>query len=133
MEILVKEKIHSLLTVSIPQYVTDNNITAIEVYNGAPANANVPYVDVDEHEDYPFNSKENTGSRINQRIHIYHSDRDHVSGVIDNIFTTLNRTELDLSPNILVGCHCTAKRSFKDADGETFHGIIDFEITAHHS
>ncbi|MBL4802639.1 MAG: DUF3168 domain-containing protein [Emcibacter sp.] len=121
MEIEVKTAVFEKLNIALN----------VKIYNGAPLDALLPYVDIDEWQNNDWSTKTFTGSRPELRIHVWHKDRDECSRIISRIRTALDWVELPLQGVNFVDCRYISDRSMTDADGITRHGVIDFEILAH--
>ena len=123
MEISVKKAVFTLLDAAL----------SVPVCNGADLNTALPYVDIDEIQEYDWSTDTFTGSRTELRIHVWHSDRDTCATIMETIRTTLDRADLTLDGENYVDCQFRASRSFTDADGTTRHGMVDYEILSHYS
>lgn len=104
---------------------------SVTVYNGAPLNAAPPYVDIDEYYADDWSTKDFTGTRVVLRIHVWHENRDTCGTIMKQIRTALDRVDLTVTGYNFVDGQYRSSQSMTDADGETRHGIVEFEFTAH--
>tara|TARA_R110002072_G_scaffold100778_3_gene222007 strand:- start:614 stop:982 length:369 start_codon:yes stop_codon:yes gene_type:complete len=111
-------------------YAKLNAALSVTVYNGAPQNAALPYVDIDDYSQSDWSSKTSVGTEAEIRVHVWHEDRDTCASIMSSIRAALDRVELTISGNSFVDCQYSRSRSFTDADGVTRHGVVDFQILA---
>ena len=117
-------------------YTALSGALTVDVHNGAPLDAALPYVDLDEYIADDWSSKTTIGEMGELRIHVWTkgtasvSASDECASIMEQIKTALNRVELTLVGHNFVDCQYKTRRSFTDADGLTRHGIVDFEVLA---
>ncbi|WP_339862361.1 DUF3168 domain-containing protein [Paremcibacter congregatus] len=103
---------------------------SIPIYNGAPLDAALPYVDIDDYSQSDWSGKDYTGTEAALRVHVWHRDRDSCATIMTAIRAALDRVALTISGHNFVDCQYENSRSFTDADGLTRHGVIDFKVWA---
>ena len=121
METSVKTAIYAILDAAL----------SVTVYNGAPLNAALPYVDIDEYFDDDNSTKTYIGETADVRVHIWSKDKDQCATIRQQIKTALNRVELTVAGYNFVDCQYKSGQAITDVDGITRHAWADFEIIAH--
>jgi len=100
---------------------------SVTVYNGAPLNADLPYVDIDEYIADDWSTKTSTGTRSELRIHVWHENRDICATIMGQIRTALDRVNLTLTGETFVEGQYKSSQSMTDHDGKARHGWVDIE------
>ena len=121
MENSLKTAVYDVLTTAL----------SVTVHNGAKLNSELPFVDIDDYSSTDWSTKTYTGDRAELRIHVWHADRDVCAAIMSQIRTALDRVELTVVGFNFVDGQYRSSRSITDADGVTFHGMVDFEFLVH--
>jgi|TARA_R110000787_G_scaffold285016_2_gene399577 hypothetical protein len=112
-------------------YTALNSALSVTIYNGAPLNAPLPYVDIDEFSANDWSTKDFTGSRSEMRIHVWHTNRDTCATIMGQIRTALDRVSLTFAGENFTQGQYKSSQSITDVDGVTRHGWVDIEYLSH--
>ena len=98
------------------------------VYDGAPQNAALPYVDMGDADVDDWGSKTFNGGEHFLTLHVWSDARGKKQtwDIIEQIRATLHEAALTVTGHTLVLLRHTSSRVFKDIDETVHHGIVEF-------
>ena len=99
------------------------------VYDGAAQDATLPYVDVGEAEIYDWSTKTEGGSDHRIMMHVWsnYEGKKEAYDIIEQIRSTLHEAGLSVTGHTLVILRYESADVFRDIDGKTWHGRVDFK------
>lgn len=115
--------------------IANSNLTSLlasgsaSVVDSPKQGAALPYIDLGEVETRDASTKSYVGDEVYMTIHVWsdYRGKKEISDIFKQIKTSLNRQELVVSENQLVDITFENSRVFRDADGVTQHGVIQFQ------
>ena len=109
-------------------YAALKDVVGVPVYDGAPQDAALPYVDLGEAQVLPWDTKTELGSEHAITLHAWSAaaSKGETWAMLAAIKTALHRQELSLAGQALVMMRLTDEQVFRDVDGVTWHGVARY-------
>lgn len=97
---------------------------------GAPR-TNFPYVVIGEDTAVAWDTDDTLGKEITVTLHVWSRSggMKQTKDIMGEVYDLLNRASLSISGYSVIDCLCEFTDAFKDADGETRHGVMRFRLT----
>jgi len=98
------------------------------IVDGSAQDAAFPYVDLGEIEERDASTKSFVGGETFMTLHVWSdaNGKKEIGDIFVQIKSSLNRQALSVTSNQLVDLTYENSRIFRDADGQTRHGVIQF-------
>lgn len=105
-------------------------ITEYPIFDGAPQDQEMPFIDLGESTMTEYNSDGRDGFNALITIHAWsaHMGRYQAKQMLDKLYQALHRAELSVTGYNCLGADYVTQDVIKDADGITTHGVIQFRI-----
>ncbi|RMG71931.1 MAG: DUF3168 domain-containing protein [Chloroflexi bacterium] len=102
----------------------------VEQVNASESRTAFPYVVIGDDSYNDWDTDTETGFDVVITVHIWsrYRGRKEVKQIQDAVYTALNRQSLSVSGYAVLDVLYLESESFVDADGETRHGIIKFNV-----
>jgi len=130
-ELELQKAIYSALT-------GDSNVTnkVVDVYDYVPQpddaqdEADFPYITIGETSFVAFDHDQRSGSRATVSIHVWsrYEGRKEVKEIQGAVYDNLHRRALSVSGYNTITVDFLNSESLRDPDGETFHGVQEFQV-----
>ena len=99
------------------------------VYDGQPANATFPLIEIGESDSTPDDADCINGYEITMRVHVWGRDQGKMHPtelLLDQVYDAVHEVALSLDdPYACVNCRVGLTRVFMDPDGITTHGVLE--------
>jgi hypothetical protein len=103
-------------------------ISLAKVYDSPAQDVAMPYVDIGEIDILDWGTKNTEGGDHNLTLHVWsnYGGKKECWSIIGQIITTLHEASLVVTGHTLVMIRHSNTRVMRDADGLTFHGVVEF-------
>jgi hypothetical protein len=101
------------------------------VFDHVPQKTEYPYIVIGDDTSIPWDTDTSVGTETTCTIHVWSRQRGRkeVKGIMDAIYTRMNRAEFAVNGGQLIECIYEFAETFLDPDGLTRHGVIRFRLT----
>ena len=107
-----------------------SSIVTYPVFDGAPQDESMPFIDLGESNFVEYNSDGRDGFNVLITVHAWsnYAGRREAKEMLDAIYQALHRAELSVTGYNVASVDYVTSRTLKESDGATTHGIIQFRI-----
>ncbi len=107
-----------------------NGVISCAVYDSPAKKPAYPYAVIGDDSFIEFDTGDTVGREVISTIHIFdnYDGKKRIKEIFGEIDAALNRANFAVSGKDLINCVFEGSDIFLDADGKTFHGIINFKI-----
>jgi hypothetical protein len=98
------------------------------IYDDPPGNSALPYVQIGDGTETDWNTSSDTGAEHQLAIHVWSraGGRMEARAILSAIYDVLHDAALTLEENRLVNLRFTLSQVWREADGETYHGLARY-------
>jgi hypothetical protein len=120
----------AIIELPIALYNHLSSIISYPVFDGAPQDQAMPFVDLGESVITEYDADGRDGFSVLITVHAWSAKlgRYECKQMLDAIYRALHRAELSVAGYNCTGVDYVTSRVMKDSDGVTSHGVIQFRI-----